>query len=178
MSILWSHWLLLFWTLCVLPHGFQSQSGSLACTLSCLRAVILKITTGATPAFSTNRSVHCIKCIWHGWPGSSHVHQDLNHQLDIFLTTWHLFWHMGNGKCAQMGIMVNTEDTDGTPWEIRHMVDGAMGYMVNVVMCLIMCNFLSTAWIFTKILLDTDIDVFYLNIQWYSHDGLFKYKNS
>ena len=35
-------------------------------------------------------------------------------------------------------------------------------------------NFLNTAWIFTKILLDIDIDVFYLNIQWYSHDGLFK----
>ena len=59
-SILWSHWLLLFWTLCVLPHGFQIQSGYLTCTLSCLHAVILKVTTGATPAFSTNRGVHCI----------------------------------------------------------------------------------------------------------------------
>ena len=56
------------------------------------------------------------------------------------------------------------------------MVDGAMGHMVNVVMCLIMCNFLNTAGIFTKILLDIDFDVFYLNIQWYFHDGLFKYK--
>ena len=72
---------------------------------------------------------------------------------------------MGNGKCGQMGIMVNTEDTDGVPLGMVHMVDGAMGHMVNVVMCLIMCNFLNTAWIFTKILLDTDIDVFYLNIQ-------------
>ena len=53
-----------------------------------------------------------------------------------------------------------------------------VGHMVNVVMCLIMCNFLNTAWIFTKILLDIDIDVFYLNIQRYSHDGPFKYKNS
>ena len=59
-SILWSHWLLLFWTLCVLPHGFQIQSGYLACTLSCLHAVILKVTSGVTPAFSTNRGVHCI----------------------------------------------------------------------------------------------------------------------
>ena len=33
-------------------------------------------------------------------------------------------------------------------------------------------NFLITAWIFTNILLDIDIDVFYLNIQSYSHDGL------
>ena len=72
---------------------------------------------------------------------------------------------MGNGKCGQMGIMVNTEDRDGAPWGMGHMVDGAMGQMVNVVMCLIMCNFLSTAWIFTKILLDIHIDVFYLNIQ-------------
>ena len=77
---LWSHWLLLFWTSCVLPHGFQSQSGSLTCTLSCLHAVILKVTNGVTPAFSTNRSVHCIKCTRHGWPGSSHMHRDLNHQ--------------------------------------------------------------------------------------------------
>ena len=45
---------------CVLPHGFQSQSGYLTCTRSCLCAVILKVTTGATLAFSTNRDVHCI----------------------------------------------------------------------------------------------------------------------
>ena len=28
---------------------------------------------------------------------------------------------MGNGKCGQMGIMVNTEDRDGAPW--------GMGYL-------------------------------------------------
>ena len=44
------------------------------------------------------------------------------------------------------------------------MGDGAMGHMVNVVMCLIMCNFLNTTWIFMRILLHIDIDVFYLNI--------------
>ena len=71
---------------------------------------------------------------------------------------------MGNGKCGQMGIMVNTEDRDGAPLGMVHMVDGAMGHMVNVVMCLIMFNFLNTAGIFTKILLDIDFDVFYLNI--------------
>ena len=75
-----------------------------------------------------------------------------------------------------MGIVVNTEDRDGAPLGMVHMVDGAMGHMVNVVMCLIMCNFLNTAGIFTKILLQIDFDVFYLNIQWYAHDGLFKYK--
>ena len=69
---------------------------------------------------------------------------------------------MGNGKCGQMGIMVNTEDRDGAPWGMGHMGGGAH---VNVVMCLIMCNFLNTAWIFTKILLEIDIDVFYLNTQ-------------
>ena len=46
-------------------------------------------------------------------------------QLDIFLTNWHLFWHMGNGKCGQMGIMVNTEDRDGAPWGMGHMGGGA-----------------------------------------------------
>ena len=30
--------------------------------------------------------------------------------------------------------------------------------------------------IITSLILDIDIDVFYLNIQSYSHDGLFKYK--
>ena len=60
-----------------------------------------------------------------------------------------------------MGIMVNIEDRDGAPWV---MGNGAHGQHVCVVMCLIMYNFLNTAWIFTKILLDIDIDVFYLNI--------------
>ena len=71
---------------------------------------------------------------------------------------------MGNGKCGQMGIMVNTEDRDVAPWGMGHMGDGAHGQHVFVVMCWIMCNFLNTAWISTKILLDIDIDVFYLNI--------------
>ena len=45
------------------------------------------------------------------------------------------------------------------------MGDGSMGTWAHVVMCWIMCNFLNTAWIFTKILLDIDIDVFYLKVQ-------------
>ena len=103
-----------------------------------------------------------------------------------FLTTWHLFdsltsfwqldtffdiWAMGNvGKWVSWLIL---------KIEMGHLGGWGtwvMGHMVNVVMCLIMCNFLNT-WIFIKILLDIDIDVFYLNIQWYSHNGLFKYKN-
>ena len=64
--ILWSHWLFLFWTSCVLPRGFQIQSGYLACTLSCLRAVNLKVTTVVTPAFSTNMGVHWIS-VYTAW---------------------------------------------------------------------------------------------------------------
>ena len=53
-------------------------------------------------------------------------------QLDIILTIWHLFWHMGNGKCGQMGIMVNTEDRDGVPWGMGHMGGGAHGQCSHV----------------------------------------------
>ena len=87
-------------------------------------------------------------------------------QLDIFLTTWHLFWHMGNGTNGQRSIMVNTEDRDGVPWGWGTWVMGHMGNWAND------HNFLNTAWIFTKILLDIDIDVFYLNILWFFHDSL------
>ena len=72
--------------------------------------------------------------------------------------------HMGNGKHGQRGIMVNTLDRDGAPWGMGHMGDRYMGKWAHVNMCWIMCNFLNTAWIFTKILLHIDIDVFYLNI--------------
>ena len=36
----------------------------------------------------------------------------------------------------------------------------------------IMCNFLNTAWNLTKFLLDIDIDVFYLYMLEFYHDGL------
>ena len=90
-SILWSHWLLLFWTSCVLPHGFQIQSGYLACTLSYL---ILKVTTGATPTFSTNRGVHCIS-VYTAWLARLlsflFLLPDLNERWDLFIsvsTAW------------------------------------------------------------------------------------------
>ena len=102
-------------------------------------------------------------------------------QLDIFLKTWHLFENLTSffdiWAHGQMGIMVNTEDRDGAPWGMGHMGHGAMGHIVNVVMCLIMCNFLNTAWIFIKILLHIDINVFYLNILWFSMMAFSKYKN-
>ena len=49
----------LFWTSCDPRHGLQSQGGSLTCTLTCLRAMNPRVTSGATPVFSTNRGVHC-----------------------------------------------------------------------------------------------------------------------
>ena len=49
----------LFCTLCDPPHGFQSQGGSLACTLTCLCMVNLRVMSGTKPNFSTNRGVHC-----------------------------------------------------------------------------------------------------------------------
>ena len=67
-SILWSHWLPLFWTSCDPPHGFQSQGGSLTCTLTRLPAVNLRVMSGATPAFSTNRGVHCTSVYTAGMP--------------------------------------------------------------------------------------------------------------
>ena len=39
---------------------------------------------------------------------------------------------MGNGKCGQMGIMVNTEDRDGAPWGMRHMGHGPHGQCGHV----------------------------------------------
>ena len=63
---------------------------------------------------------------------------------------------MGHG---QRGIMVNIEDRDEVPWGMGHRAMGHMGNWAHD------HNFLNTAWIFTKMLLDIAIDVFYLNIQ-------------
>ena len=57
--------------LCDPPHGFQSQGGSLSCTLTCLCAVNPRVTSGATPAFSTNSGVHCIS-VYTAGPPSRH----------------------------------------------------------------------------------------------------------
>ena len=46
----------------------QSQGGCLTCTHTCLHAVNLRVTSGATPAFSTNRGVHCISMYTAGPP--------------------------------------------------------------------------------------------------------------
>ena len=70
------------------------------------------------------------------------------------------------GHMGKRGIMVNIEDRDRVPWGMGHMGNGHMANWAHD------HNFLNTAWIFTKILLDIDIDVFYLNILCYSHDDL------
>ena len=103
---------------------------------------------------------------------------DIWHLFDNLTSFWQLStWimgHMSDGAHGQWdtwakGIVVNSEDIDGVPWRMGHMGNGAHGQHV---MCWIMCNFLNTAWILTKFLLDIDIDVFYLNIQWFFHNGL------
>ena len=62
-----------YFGLCVtLPMGFKARGGSLACTLICLHAVNLRVTSGATPAFSNNRGVHCIGGVYTTGPPSGH----------------------------------------------------------------------------------------------------------
>ena len=56
--------------------------------------------------------------------------------FDIFMTTLHLSWHMGNRTHGQRVIMVNIEDRDGVPWGMGHMGDWgtwgtwAIGHMI------------------------------------------------
>ena len=73
-------------------------------------------------------------------------------------------WHMGNGAHGQWGTwvdgtLVNTADTDGGPWGMGH-IGNKVGNRAHGQYG----NFLNTAWIFTKILLDIDIDGFSSNI--------------
>ena len=62
--------------------------------------------------------------------------------------------HIGNRSHGQWGSWV--------PW--------AMGPMGNL--NIFAHNIINTGWILTKILLDIDIDVFYLNTGRFLHDGL------
>ena len=48
--------------------GFKSRV-DLACTLSCLCVMIMKVTSGATPVFFTNRGVHVIN-MYMAWQSS------------------------------------------------------------------------------------------------------------
>ena len=67
--------------------------------------------------------------------------------------------HMGNGVHGQWG-----------PWAMGHMGNGAHGSMGDL--DFFAYNFINTEWTLTKILLDIDIDVFYLNTEQFFHDGL------
>ena len=59
--------------------------------------------------------------------------------------------HMGNGAYGSWGL-----------WAMGPM--GDLDFFAY--------NFFNTGWILTKILLDIDIDVFYLNTRRFLHDGL------
>ena len=67
--------------------------------------------------------------------------------------------HMGNGSHGQWGT-----------WAMGHMGKGAHGLMDNL--DIFAYNIIITGWILTKILLDIDINVFYLNTGQFFHDGL------
>ena len=66
---------------------------------------------------------------------------------------------MANGAHGQWGL-----------WAMGPMGNGAHGPMGDL--DIFANNFINTRWILTKILLDIDIDVFYLNTGRFFHDGL------
>ena len=71
--------------------------------------------------------------------------------------TWAI-GHMANGAHEQWGL-----------WAMGPMGNGAHGPMGDL--DIFANNFINTGWILTKILLDIDIDVFYLNTGRFFHDG-------
>ena len=71
--------------------------------------------------------------------------------------TW-VISHMGNGAPWQW-----------STWAMGHMGKGAHGPMGDL--DFFAYNIINTGWILTKILLDIDIDVFYLNTGRFFHDG-------
>ena len=71
--------------------------------------------------------------------------------------------HRGYGVQG-MGYMGNSL------WAMGYMGNGAHGPMGDL--DIFANNFINTGWILTKILLDIDINVFYLNTPRFFHDGL------
>ena len=67
--------------------------------------------------------------------------------------------HIGNGSHGQWGT-----------WEMGPMGNGAHGPMSD--WDIFAHSIIITEWILTKILLDIDINVFYLNTPRFFHDGL------
>ena len=76
------------------------------------------------------------------------------------------YGHMGNRPHGQWGT-----------WAMGHMGNGAHGPWGTWAMGpmgdlnIFAYNFINTGWILTKILLDIDINVFYLNTPRFLHDG-------
>ena len=66
--------------------------------------------------------------------------------------------HMGNRSHGQWGT-----------WAMGPMGNGAHGPMGDL--DIFANNFINTGWILTKILLDIDINIFYLNTGRFFHDG-------
>ena len=71
--------------------------------------------------------------------------------------TWAI-GHMANGAHKQWGL-----------WAMGLMGNGAHGPMGDL--DIFANNFINTGWILTKILLDIDINIFYLNTGRFFHDG-------
>ena len=69
--------------------------------------------------------------------------------------------HMGNRSHGQWGT-----------WAMGPMGHGAYGQWPMGDLDIFANNFINTGWILTKILLDIDINVFYLNTGRFFHDGL------
>ena len=80
--------------------------------------------------------------------------------------------HWGYGQQGHRGYGV------WATWSIGHMANGAHGQWGSWAMGpmgdwhILAYNSINTGWILTKILLDIDIDVFYLNTGRFFHDGL------
>ena len=107
----------------------------------------------------TSMCVNLIMSIYFFLWTSSIVHVFDFLTFDIILTTSHIFDKLT--YFWQLDIFLTT-------WQLFDISP----HDQHVVMCWIMCNSLNTAWIFTKNLLDIDVDVFYLNILWFFHNGL------
>ena len=83
--------------------------------------------------------------------------------------------HMGNRSHGQWGTWPMRQMGHGAhgqwgTWAMGYMGNGAHGPMGDL--NIFAYNFIITGWILTKILLDIDINVFYLNTPRFFHDGL------
>ena len=83
--------------------------------------------------------------------------------------------HIGNRSHGQWGTWAMGQMGHGAhgqwgTWAMGYMDNGAHGPMGDLQ--IFAYNFIITGWILTKILLDIDINLFYLNTPRFFHDGL------